>query len=294
MAPNDLPKQNRLMRKSAALIAILIGLSGKLSAQKDFPEANRYITRATSYGVGYTKILDTYLSPQEYMGVEGRIYRESMRLTRLFDGNISLQNIFQANLSYTHNKVDNNNTFAGLVNWDYGLHYQFRLGNNLKLLAGALGDFNCGFVYNLQNTNNPASAKAYINLAASGMAIYRFHIKNIPFVARYQANVPVAGVLFSPNYGQSYYEIFTLGNSDGVIKFTTPKTQPAIRQLLSLDFPVLSAKLRLSYLWDIQQSNVNQLKTHTYSHIFMAGFVKELYRVKHKDGDLLPSRMKAY
>lgn len=282
------------MRKSAVLLAILIGLSGKISAQKDSLEANRYITRATSYGLGHANILDTYLSPQEYTGIEGRILRESMRMTRLFDGNLSLQNIFQANLSYTHNKAENNNTFAGLVNWNYGLHYQFRIGNNLKLLAGGLGDLNGGFVYNLQNSNNPASAKAYINLAASGMAIYRFRIKKIPFVARYQANVPVAGVLFSPNYGQSYYEIFTLGNSDGVVKFTTFKTQPAIRQMFSLDFPVFSAKLRLSYLWDIQQSKVNQLKTHTYSHIFMAGFVKEFYRINHKKGNLLPAKVRAF
>ena len=101
------------------------------------------------------------------------------------------------------------------------------------------------------------------------MVIYRFKIKNYQFVARYQANVPVAGVMFSPNYGQSYYEIFTLGNSEGVIKFTSLNNQPSIRQLFSLDFPVGCTKIRLNYLWDIQQSKVNKLKTHTYSHIFM-------------------------
>jgi hypothetical protein len=47
-----------------------------------------------------------------------------------------LQNFFQADVSYTHNPVDNNNAFAGMMNWDYGLHYQFRLSDNFKLLAG--------------------------------------------------------------------------------------------------------------------------------------------------------------
>ncbi|WP_321519708.1 DUF3316 domain-containing protein [uncultured Bacteroides sp.] len=282
------------MKKITALIIILIGLSGNSSAQCDSLQANRYVTRSTTYGVGYTNILDTYLSPQEYTGIEGRVARETIRMTKLFDGHISLQNFFQANLSYTHNHTEDNNTFAGLVNWNYGLHYQFRINENLKLLAGGLSDMNGGFVYNLRNSNNPASAKVYVNIAASGMAIYRFKIKNYQMVARYQANVPVAGVMFSPNYGQSYYEIFTLGNSDGVIKFTTLKSQPSVRQIFSLDLPICYSKLRLSYLWDIQQSKVNQLKTHTYSHIFMVGFVRDLYLMKSKRGNPLPENVRAY
>jgi Protein of unknown function (DUF3316). len=282
------------MKKITALIIILIGLSGTISAQCDSLQANRYVTRSTTYGVGYTNILDTYLSPQEYTGIEGRVARETIRMTKLFNGHISLQNFFQANLSYTHNHTEDNNTFAGLVNWNYGLHYQFRINENLKLLAGGLSDMNGGFVYNLRNSNNPASAKVYVNIAASGMAIYRFKIKNYQMVARYQANVPVVGVMFSPNYGQSYYEIFTLGNSDGVVKFTTLKSQPSVRQMFSLDFPICYSKLRFSYLWDIQQSKVNQLKTHTYSHIFMVGFVKDLYLMKSKRGNPLPENVRAY
>lgn len=265
-----------------------------LQAQEDSLKASRYLMRATLYGVGYSNVYDTYLSPQEYKGMDFRVTRETMRMTTLFDGNVSAQNFFQANLSYTHNRADNNNTFAGLVNWNYGLHYQFRITENFKLLAGGLADFNGGFVYNLRNTNNPASAKAYINLDASGMAIWHVKVKNVPLTLRYQLNVPVAGVLFSPNYGQSYYEIFTLGNSEGVIKFTTLKNQPSIRQLFSLDFPVFCSKLRLSYMWDVQQSKVNQLKTHTNSHIFLVGFVKDLYLVKNKKGNPLPANVRAF
>ena len=200
-----------------------------LQAQEDSLKASRYLMRATLYGVGYSNVYDTYLSPQEYKGMDFRVTRETMRMTTLFDGNVSAQNFFQANLSYTHNRADNNNTFAGLVNWNYGLHYQFRITENFKLLAGGLADFNGGFVYNLRNTNNPASAKAYINLDASGMAIWHVKVKNVPLTLRYQLNVPVAGVLFSPNYGQSYYEIFTLGNSDGVVRFTSLHNQPSFR-----------------------------------------------------------------
>lgn len=240
-------------------------------------ERNRIITRATMYGVGTTNVFDTYLSPQEYKGIDFRISRESMRMTKWMKGNISLQTFFQADLGYTHNKVDNNNTFSGLANWNYGLHYNFPITSNFKLLAGGVGDFNGGFVYNLRNGNNPASARAYINLAASGMAIWNLRIKNSLLTLRYQINLPLMGVMFSPNYGQSYYEIFTLGHWDGVIKFTSLHNQPSMRQMLTADFPVGRARMRFGYIWDAQQSNVNKIKTHTYSHVFMVGFVKELY-----------------
>ena len=176
--------------KIIILCGLLLGSAG-LKAQEaqcsidrelraDSTNRNRIITRATMYGIGFTNVFDTYLSPQEYKGIDFRISRESMRMTRLMGGNVSLQTFFQADLGYTHNKVDNNNTFSGLANWNYGLHYNFPITGNFKLLAGGVGDFNGGFVYNLRNGNNPAQARAYINLAASGMAIWDLRIKNVP------------------------------------------------------------------------------------------------------------------
>ena len=246
-------------------------------------DPTRFTTRATLYGAGFTNVFDTYLSPQEYRGVEFRVSRESMRMTRWMDGNLSLQTLFQANVGYTHNKVDNNKTFAGLANWNYGLHYNFRLTDNFRLLAGGVGDFNGGFVWNLRNGNNPASARAYVNLDASGMAIWDLRVKGRPITLRYQANLPLMGVMFSPHYGQSYYEIFSLGNAGGVVKFTSLHNQPSLRQMLTVDFPVGQVKMRLAYVCDIQQSNLNDIKTHTYSHVFMVGFVKELYRLRPKN-----------
>ena len=243
--------------KTVLLCSLLLGAPA-LKAQEtennvaqqlraDSASRNRIITRATMYGVGFTNVFDTYLSPQEYKGIDFRISRESMRMTRLMGGNVSLQTFFQADLGYTHNKVDNNNTFSGLANWNYGLHYNFPITSNFKLLAGGVGDFNGGFVYNLRNGNNPAQARAYINLAASGMAIWELRIKNRPITLRYQVNLPLAGIMFMPNYGQSYYEIFTLGHWDGVVNFTSLHNQPSLRQMLTADFPVGRARMRLAY-----------------------------------------------
>ena len=267
---------------------------GEGDGQEGFTDPTRYVIRSVMYGAGFANVFDTYLSPQEYKGVDFRVSRETMRMTRLFDGNVSVQNFLQADLGYTHNRVDNNDTFSGLVNWNYGLHYQFRLTDNFKLLAGGLLDLNGGFVYNLRNGNNPASARAYLNLDASAMAIWHVRLGRCPVVFRYQANLPVIGMMFSPHYGQSYYEIFSLGNASGVVRFTSLHNQPSLRQMVSADVPVGKLKMRFSYLADLQQSNVNHIKTHTYSHVFMVGFVRHLFRVGRRQAVPVPQALQAY
>lgn len=65
---------------------ILFALCTRLQAQIDSLQTHRYVTRATMYGVGFTNVFDTYLSPQEYKGIDFRISRETIRMTKLFDG----------------------------------------------------------------------------------------------------------------------------------------------------------------------------------------------------------------
>ena len=62
-----------------------------------------------------------------------------------------------------------------------------------------------------------------------------------------------------------------------------PKLLPAspfnalsLRQTLSLDFPIRKTTVRISYIGDFQQANVNHLKSHVWSNAFMIGYVKSI------------------
>ena len=61
---------------------ILFALCTRLQAQIDSLQAHRYVTRATMYGIGFTNVFDTYLSPQEYKGIDFRVSRELIRMTK--------------------------------------------------------------------------------------------------------------------------------------------------------------------------------------------------------------------
>ncbi|MBQ4056847.1 MAG: DUF3316 domain-containing protein [Bacteroidaceae bacterium] len=265
-----------------------------IQAQQDSILVNRYVMRSTLYGIGYTNILDTYLSPAEYTGAEIRILRENMRMTRLLNGKVSRQSLFQAQMAMTENRAGTGSEFAFLANWNFAWHYQHRFNEHIKLLVGPNIDLNGGMIYNFRNSNNPVQAKAYVNLGASGMTIYRFNIKEYPFVLRYQLNLPLLGIMFSPEYGQPYYEMSISHDWGKNLCFTSLHNQPAIRQFITLDFPIKSLNVRVGYVCDIQQSKVNHLRNHTWSHTFMAGIVKNFYVLKGKNKVAMPASVSPY
>ena len=190
------------MKKLLVVLFLLCACFIQANAQKD-----SIITRSTLYGIGHTNILDTYLSPMEYTGAELRILRENRRGTKYMEGNVYRQSLFQANISMLENKAGTGSELSFLTNWNLAYHYRFQINESLQLFIGPNLALNGGMIYNFRNSNNPVNAKAYANLGASGMAIYQFHIKERPFILRYQLNIPLFGLMFSPEYGQPYYEM---------------------------------------------------------------------------------------
>lgn len=280
--------------KHLFLCIILSLLTNKGYAQTETAKKKNAVTHAMLYGVGTVNILDTYLSPVEYKGTEFRVLRESMRMTKLLDGKVSAQSILQLNFSSTKNQSKTGRQLTSMLSWNYAWHYQFQLTEQLKLLAGPMIDLNGGVIYNMRNSNNPAQAKGYLNIAASGMAIYRFNLGKLPFIARYQLNLPLVGAYFSPEYGQSYYEIFTLKHGGKNVLFTSLHNQPSMRQMLTLDFPINKVNLRLGYTCDLQQANVNSLKSHIWSNIFMIGFVRSFSLFRGKEALTTPTHTNPY
>lgn len=273
----------------SVLLILLVSCVG-ISAQ-DTLSHEKYLVRSAMVGIGKTNVYDTYLSPLEYKGPELRFMHESMRMTRLMGGRVSAQRIVQVNCSSTDNISKSSTSYSGMFNWTYALHYQYNVNGNLKILFGPMIDLNGGFIYNTRNSNNPAQAKVYGNIDASAMAIYKFRIVRCPMVVRYQANLPFMGVMFSPEYGQSYYEIFSLGHGGRNVLFTSFHNAPSLRQMLTLDFPVGKTIMRAGYLCDIQQAKVNNLKSHFYSHNFMIGFVRNFHMIRGKNRISLPSKV---
>lgn len=231
---------------------------------------------ARMFAVGHCDILDTYLSPEKYKGTELRYISHQ---TRYFaSGRLAQTMVHQGAFTTTDNRADTGSELGGGYNFQYILRYQWQLLPQLTVAAGGAADVNFGFLYNTRNGNNPAQLKASINLAPSVALRYNFGSKRWAFRLSYEAMAPAVGVMFSPNYGQSYYEIINEDDKDHNIVVTTTATTPSLRQMLTIDIrPTRKWRrtwLRLGYYGDFQQARVNNLKYHQYSHLFILGYVK--------------------
>jgi hypothetical protein len=233
----------------------------------------KVVTRSTMAGVGATNILDTYLSDEHFRGtgvtflatVERQRQERQWSTILEHEANISL-----CNSRHTQQELEGAyNFYAGrLRRWTL-------MDGNLTLQAGAMLNASLGVIYNTSNGNNPAQARMHLNIMPTGVAAYRFRLLGRQMVARYELALPLAGICFSPNYGQSYYEIFNRGDYDHNAVPTTFFTAPEWRNLLTVDANLARGlNIRIGYLGNIQQQRVNNLRQHVWTHRFLIGITK--------------------
>ena len=258
--------------KKARLLSLLLLCALAASAQS---------RRSHMIGYGPTRILDTYISQEKFSG-GGFTY------LYIYEGQKPekrWQNTIEHELDLSKSKDRSKNT--SMLEGNYNLYWS-RLASlvNTKsprasslpsflLQAGFTANANLGFLYDMTTSNNPAQARLGLNIMPTAVASYDFPIRQQRFALRYELNLPLVGIMFSPNYGQSYYEIFTQGNYDRNVVPTTFVSAPTFRQILTLDW-FISARwaLRIGYLGNYQQADINHLKQHIYTHRVVLGFTR--------------------
>jgi len=275
------------MRKKAvcfwqlAFSLLLLTIGAPANSQELTANSQKVITRSTMVGVGVTNILDTYLSQEHFkgLGVSFLTTVERKRPAKHWSTLIE----HEANLSSVKDRPKSKHELEAAYNFYWGKLYNWNLlDHRLTLQAGGLVNASAGVIYNTSNGNNPAQARLHLNVMPTGVAAYRFQLFNRPMTARYELALPLCGIMFSPNYGQSYYEIFSLGNYDHNIVPTTFISAPEWRHMLTIDAAISSKfTLRIGYLGNMQQAKVNNLKQHVYTHRFLIGITKRFSIISH-------------
>lgn len=239
--------------------------------------AQKEVTNSQMIGFGPTKVLDTYLSAEHFSGTGITYLSHTERKSKNSIPN-KLTTIIQheANLSSVKDRANNKTELEGAYNFYWGKFYAWRLlDNHMTLQAGGMLNGTLGFIYNTSNGNNPAQARAALNIMPTGIATYHFQIGRLPLTARYEIALPLCGIRFSPNFGQSYYEIFSRGNYDHNVVPTTFISAPEWRQLITIDARLSQRlTLRLGYLGNMQQHHINDIRQHIYTHRIIIGLTK--------------------
>ena len=243
--------------------------------------------RSLLLGIGGTHQLDTYLSPMEYSGIQVSFLTQSERMTHLANRHISFQSTFFGAFTSTDNPAGSADYLGGRLAYDAGWHYHYSPLPALDLKGGGLVGTDLGFLYNNRNGNNPAQGRFSVDISLSAGADYSFYVplgrgRRLPMQAHYQADLPMIGLMFCPEFGESYYEISQKGVGHDII-CAHPGNALCLRQFLSMDVCLKRITLRMGYLFDIRQSNARAIKYHDVSHSFMFGIVRHFQLMKVKN-----------
>ena len=236
---------------------------------------------ATMFGVSGVCQWDTYLSNERYHGGGLTVASQISRPTHWMQRRLHVQHLTQGNLAIAEPRSDKHKTINGFFHWQVAWQYHLLNDNEnekkWEVNVGGGLQTRLGFVYNTLGGNNPASARAAVNIIASGQTRYHFDLWHKPFTAALQADVPLTGLFFSPDYGQSYYEIFSLGHYSHNVQMVNPFRAFQSNVLLTLDCRLKArTALRVGYQGQFMQSHANGLKTQDFYHNMLIGFVRYL------------------
>lgn len=226
-------------------------------------------------GMGYTNQYDTYISPLEYTGPHLNLLCESEHLLKKAKKPVSFQSLFDLQMHTSASDANSLRMYGGDIHYDAGWYYNWHpIAPKLTLKAGGQIGGTLGGLYCNRSGNNPANAHAAIRLSASVGAQYILPLRHTTLIFRYQADLPMLGAAFSPDYGQSYYELSEHGYSHNICA-TSPFNAFSIRQLATIDIRLKHGALIVGYKADIRQAELNHLRQHQYAHSLMIGWTKK-------------------
>ena len=160
------------------------------------------VERTLLFGVGYNSVYDTLSLALNYGGPTLSFTRIGERRCGQ-EGRNTFVTLFDLNGTQATNPSGNGIAWDVEMQFDAGWRRRLTpLRSAWQWSVGALGALHLGGTYNQRNGNNPAQARAAVDVAFSTALRHPFRLMGRRFVWNSQLDVPLVGVMFTPNYGQ--------------------------------------------------------------------------------------------
>jgi len=236
------------MTKRKFSLLILHLLMGCLFAQPAADTKKYSLVSVSKAGsLSIIDFTDPYLSPINYSGL-GLGYtitkRKYFKPDNIDFSMRSHRNII-AGIAFNP-AVSSSMTFIG-SEYSWGAFYHYRKLNDIQILAGSTIDGILGFKSISRNVNNPINADAAVNLNLAAQVRYDFRAKRTRMRLNYEIETPIAGCMFVPVGGASYYEMFELWNLKDAIHFSSLHNKSGLKSSLTLAIYLKKSTLSVGF-----------------------------------------------
>ncbi len=268
MRISDLTTWSRM--KGAVLALVMMAGGASVCAAEDAatdPNLERVPSRfSIGIGIGGMRSLETYLSPVTYTGASfgAGVWQElpfsghPQTWRMRFGGEASFASMLNPRGNARKYDIGVRMAWGAERMWHIGTGIPF--AKELWLGAGAEAALEGGCGYLPRNGNNPAAARARIGIDLAGSAEWSGRLGRLPFTVGERLSVPTLGLFFSPQYGESYYEIY-LGNRSGLVHCGWWGNTGGVRSHFTISVRPGKWGVRLGWLCRLQRQNACSLRT---------------------------------
>lgn len=268
------------MRKKSVSLFILSLFFVCSFSQHPADKKYSLITATDNASVSLINFADPYLSPLTYSGFGAGYQHVERKYFNPDNLNYSIQGKLNALMGIALNPAYSAATtyIGGAYSW--GAFYHYRGLPDLLILAGTTADAQFGFKSNMRNVNNPINIDAAINLNIAAIVRYDFQLFRRKMRLNYEFESPVAGCMFVPVAGASYYEMFELWNLNDAIHFSSLHNKLGLKSAISVDYFMKRSSLNvgLSNQKLLYEANNMVFKQHVIS--LTIGFKYDFYLFK--------------
>jgi hypothetical protein len=249
-----------MRRQLTSLLLLTAATLGAHCADAQPDSIVRPVNSHFTYNVGSAQIANTYLTPLKYTGWGMRIGYDRTQAMRSRSEHFVQQIATGVELDRTDNPAKNASLWRLVGDFTYGVTYRQRLPYDFTLAGGLSTGIDLGVVYSTRNGNNPVAVEAAWTVNLTGAAMWHHTILGKKVLLTYRPTLPFAGVFFSPDYGELFYEI-SLGNHGNLAHGAWWGNYFRMENLVTADITFGGTELRVGFRNNILSTRVNNITT---------------------------------
>lgn len=254
--------------------------------------------KATYLGAGGIVLRDTYLSPLNYGGYNLHFSAETAQYRYRGQGLGGLllgrgyatdqaglgasrwlsHHLLSVDYSLTDNPAGNASIHRLQGRWESARLYPLYQGKLGKLMLGGGYTLGVGGLYSTRNGNNPATLKLDGALTLAVSYSQQFTLWGHHLLLRLTSRTDLVGVQWSQQYGENYYELYSVSKAFARRFYLTHLGNQLGQQIrCSLDLPLFRhSMLSLNYRLQYRSWTLNQISNRQTDHTLSLGLVRYL------------------